>query len=951
LADFVKTLAAWEDALAHETNGTFTPERTYRGKISDQSVTDGPPPPPPPTSTAAPKSAHNRSSTSPWAAYELTRVLGRGGMGLVYSARQRTLSRDVALKKSLSKEGNRRFVNEAIISGALQHPNIVPVYDLIEAPTGEVGMAMKLLTGGSWYSHLKRDWAEVEQLTEERLHWHMDVLYKVCQAVAYAHNNGVIHNDLKPDNVMVGEYGEVALMDWGCATSVPGFKHPHPLPLLDAAKIRSPFGTPCYMAPEQAQGNGQDIHVWTDTFLLGAILYRIIEGHPLRTSHDLRALLKQATEGEYPPPERCTSPMLRTICERALRQRPEERYQSVDEMLEALAGYQKSRASERLCQEAQVLLDKHKSSPQATERETETVLIELGEAVYGFQQALLLWNENPVALSGVIKARVTLIHFAIEQEDLQLAAAHLEELDKNSTEYEECATGLRQAQTEKQSATAAAKRNRNLLRIGSLALILSLLSGYLMVKNQHTETDRQRILAAERLEEIQALSDVQRVQNQEKLAAQIWPPNPANVPAMKDWIETTETLLAKFPRHQAALKAMVERSEADADGRPQFGDATLEWEFVTLTKLVTGLTTLEQHGLPQMRARLQSGLTLEKRSLVDEKKAWDSAIAAIQSAAVYGGLRLSPQLGLVPIGANPQTGLWEFAHLESGDKATSSSPGELERDPNTGIVLVLVPGGSFFMGAQPPSTDGSITTNRDPRATSIEQPVHSVTLDPFFLSKYELTQGQWLRIMETNPSAYLLGRNVGDPEVKKITALHPVEQVTWRDSMEAMRRYDLTLPTEAQWEYATRAGTNTIYWSGDTIESLDNTLNIADRYCASNGGPGSWKYEMSLYDGYVAHAPVGQYQANRFGLHDMTGNVWEWCLDRFGSYRQPTKAGSGERLTTTADAPRVFRGGGFRAASVHARSADRYTQYAHEYQGYDVGLRPARAIRTSHEGP
>ncbi len=93
----------------------------------------------------------------------------------------------------------------------------------------------------------------------------------------------------------------------------------------------------------------------------------------------------------------------------------------------------------------------------------------------------------------------------------------------------------------------------------------------------------------------------------------------------------------------------------------------------------------------------------------------------------------------------------------------------------------------------------------------------------------------------------------------------------------------------------------------------------------------------------MVHAPVGRYRPNRFGLHDVVGNVWEWCIDRYGPYTLDVVPGTSERKSPD-DQPRVFRGGGFRASAVHSRSADRYSLYAPDYRGYDIGLRPARRL-------
>ena len=231
--------------------------------------------------------------------------------------------------------------------------------------------------------------------------------------------------------------------------------------------------------------------------------------------------------------------------------------------------------------------------------------------------------------------------------------------------------------------------------------------------------------------------------------------------------------------------------------------------------------------------------------------------------------------------------------------------------------------------------------NYDPRAAEIEKPVHEVSLDAFFIAKYELTQSQWLRVQKDNPSAYLPGQEQGGITV---TAVHPAEHMTWKQAKETLWKMDLILPTEAQWEYANRAGTQTVYWGGNAIADMRGRLNISDRVARERGSPSSWKFEPELDDGYTVHAPVGRFLPNNFGLHDTAGNVWEWCLDRFGAYTLPTSIGDGKRLVDVIEERYTFRGGGFRASSVHARSADRYSIYAQDYSAYDVGLRPARAL-------
>ena len=206
---------------------------------------------------------------------------------------------------------------------------------------------------------------------------------------------------------------------------------------------------------------------------------------------------------------------------------------------------------------------------------------------------------------------------------------------------------------------------------------------------------------------------------------------------------------------------------------------------------------------------------------------------------------------------------------------------------DTGIVLVLIPGGMVALGAQRDVPSGP---NYDQEATGEEWPVHDVVLVPYFLSKYEMTQAQWLRFTGRNPSLYGPDSRFAD----SAGLLHPVEQVSWDDCMKTLGRMDLTLPTEAQWEHGARGGTDSPWWPGGK-EDLFGAGNVADSYCKRNGGPSHWIFEEWLDDGHTVHAGVGQYLPNPYGLHDVVGNVWEWCRDVYGSYRLPAAPGDGER--------------------------------------------------------
>jgi formylglycine-generating enzyme required for sulfatase activity len=283
--------------------------------------------------------------------------------------------------------------------------------------------------------------------------------------------------------------------------------------------------------------------------------------------------------------------------------------------------------------------------------------------------------------------------------------------------------------------------------------------------------------------------------------------------------------------------------------------------------------------------------------------------------------------------------LWEFAHLQSGEPALRDDSGRLSLDEATGLVLVLVPGGRFLMGAQPPdpapqgSDAESIADN--------ERPVHEVELGPYFIAKHELTQAQWRRIWGANPSYY---SNSQDLKVS-ITDLHPVENVTWLECVEAMRRLGLTLPSEAQWEHAARGGRAWPWWTGPEKEGLQGRANLADRTAFERLGV-DWpalKDWPEFLDGHALHAPVGSYPANPYGLHDTIGNVNEFCLDGYDE-RYYVISPRRDPVCHSAQAiDRVARGGSYGQTASMARASARLS-ISPETKDPAVGLRPARGL-------
>ena len=258
--------------------------------------------------------------------YKVLGTIGRGGMGVVHQARDLRIVRNVAMKviktsSQFSCENVLRFVDEAQLTGQLQHPNIIPVYELGLDEYGEVFYTMKYVKGTTLEQVLRRiREREEDAIKRFPLATLLTVFQKICDGVAYAHSMGVVHRDLKPDNVMIGEYGEVLVMDWGLAKKMASGMHDEHLgdtkPQMPASDLRGfetlnglIVGTPPYISPEAARGDLDQIDPRSDIYVLGAILYAILTLRPPYPGKEFGELIEQIVTGQFAHPTSFSQPI------------------------------------------------------------------------------------------------------------------------------------------------------------------------------------------------------------------------------------------------------------------------------------------------------------------------------------------------------------------------------------------------------------------------------------------------------------------------------------------------------------------------------------------------------------------------------------------------------------------------------------------------------------------
>lgn len=382
------------------------------------------------------------------AEYELLKILGEGGMGVVYDARQTSIDRSVALKmiKGPAAENDKqkaKFLAEAVVTGDLDHPNIVPIYDVGKNSTGALFYSMKKVQGTPWD----------EVISQKSLTENLDILMRVADAIAFAHARGVVHRDLKPENTMLGEYGEVLVMDWGLAQPSKHFRKS-----ASITETQSMGGTPAYMAPEMATGPIEKISAQSDVYLLGAMLYEIVTGEPPHKGKNAMKCLMAAARNEITPTDKTGE--LVDIAMKAMATEPADRYADARSFQSAIRDYQSHSES---------ILLSSRAEDDLVEAQRSDEYQAYAKALFGFQEAYELWSGNKRAAAGIAKAQQAYAESARRRGDFDLGLSLLDEQVAEHTTLRQQLLGDKQEREARKGRLAALRK----MAVGLAAVVFA----------------------------------------------------------------------------------------------------------------------------------------------------------------------------------------------------------------------------------------------------------------------------------------------------------------------------------------------------------------------------------------------------------------------------------------------------------------------------------------------
>ena len=821
--------------------------------------------------------------------YRIISLLGRGGMADVYRAEDERLGREVALKAvppefARDPERVERFEREVRAAARLTHPNIVTVYEFGQR-AGQHFYTMALMPGGDLKARIR---AHPDGMPPEEAR---AVAAAMARALDYAHRQGFVHRDVKPENILFAEDGVAQLTDFGIARAMSSGTR------MTATGMS--IGSPHYMSPEQARG--KEVDGRSDLYSLGVVLYEMLTGRvPFDAADTLAVAYAHVNDPvpELPPAQQEWQP----VVDRLLAKSPDDRFGSAGELAEGLASDGVPRAPA-----TRVMPTGRDLSSPARPQEPATRLADA---------------PNPQRKTLVAVAGGALLALAV----VGIGYVALRDGAREDSRTSNGGGGNAVMQT--------ALAPETVLGGGALLVVETTPPG--------AEVLVDGVLVGETLlERFDIRAGVREV-------------------TLRHPYYETESVAGRNFEDGVVLR--VERVLTRGTGRLTVtatpSDAWIELDGqrvtertpVTLDDVPAGMVRLRvgapKHQVLELEVEVpKDGLArLERRlspiphgSLTLDLEPSDATVTLPDTEFQYEpGLSLPEGVHRVIVRRDGYRDGERTVEIEGETWVrialeTTKVPGDVFRDDlatgGEGPDMVVIPRGRFRMGCL------------NGRCDSDEVPVRDVRIGySFAMSKYEVTFAHWEACVadggceDYRPDDRGWGRGN-----------HPVINVSWNDaqsyaawlSRETEETY--RLPSEAEWEYAARAGTVTVYYFGNNTSDLCQWGNGADLTAEE---PGSGVFNCR--DGHVYTAPVGSFGTNGFGLHDMHGNVEEWVEDCGNtSYEEAPSAGDAWLLGNCEE--RVRRGGSWWGLGRNLRASSRVRDYAESRNQY-TGFRVVRTL-------
>jgi serine/threonine-protein kinase len=917
--------------------------------------------------------------------YRIERVLGKGAMGVVYEGFDPRLSRRVAIKtilkhnldEALAKDYSARFVREAQAVGKLNHPNIVQVHDFGEE--GDIAyLVLEFIKGRELKSYFdKNERFEMKEVVR--------IMGELCEALDYAHKAGIVHRDVKPGNVMLDEHMRVKLTDFGVAR----------IQESGAAMTQAGtmVGTPAFMSPEQITGKPVDAR--SDVFSAGVILYQFLTGEMPFTGAGAWTIAKKIMQDDPAAPstlDGTISPIYDAVVSKALAKQPAHRYQSAREMGVALKRAYEGKLEDFDEDKTVMIRPPEKPAPAQAPKpaaaQTPTTTQGTHDAELEFWRAIkdgndpedfeLYVKQFPKGIyAELAKRKIEKLRSGVLDEGSQAGPLRTDPMqralrtDPNQRSRVEPAQQTvrierRPARAEEDTHPEEAKRSSGAAKyaIAGIAVAVLAAGGWFAFKPGQApapdaakakplapvltsaappatpapDTSKQEAekLAADKLaaEKRAAEEAARRAEAEKKLAAE----EAARKAALAKDSKERERLLAEKQAAEKAAEAAKAQLAKLADEKAKAEKAAVAAAAAAAAAAARAQADREAaERLAQQRGAAQAKLAqeqaakaaalaeAEKRAAAaraaEEKDKADRAEAEARMLAVKA---TADQKAAAEKAAadRAEAEKMRLARLEEQKANDARRPGRLFRDCEGCPEMVIVPAGSFTMGS--PDAEASRHGNEGPqRRVAFAQ--------PFAVGKFEVTFDEWEMCVREKGCAHNPGYTAWG------RGKRPVIDISWTDAKQyaawlgrkSGKPYRLL--SEAEWEYVARAGTTTPFSFGGSISPQQANYDAAVSYAGSPTGAKQGKT-----------VPVGSYAANRFGLHDVHGNVWEWVEDCWNTSHAGAPADGSARASGNC-AQRVVKGGSWDSEPQTLRSALRYYQLSTIRQN-TLGFRVARAL-------